>query len=207
MTASLDQLPGIEWAVAARSRPGESESGDLHLIAPLPGGLLAAVVDGLGHGPGAAAAARLAVATLEAHAGEPIARLLLRCHEALRGSRGAVMTLAGFRNEDRQLTWQGVGNVEGRLLWRGENGQVRRRDLVTHRGVVGGKFTTARPGTHQLEPATDLVLTTDGIERAFVEDLPHGEPVQRIAHTILSRHALPTDDALVLVVRFQGSGR
>jgi hypothetical protein len=114
MTASMDRVRGVEWAVATRSLPGETESGDLHLVAPFPGGVLLAAVDGLGHGPEAAAVARLAVATLEAHAGEPLARLLLRCHEALRGSRGAVMTVAMFREADRLLTWQGVGNVEAR---------------------------------------------------------------------------------------------
>lgn len=207
MTVSMDRVRGVEWAVATRSLPGETESGDLHLVAPFPGGVLLAAVDGLGHGPEAAAVARLAVATLEAHAGEPLARLLLRCHEALRGSRGAVMTVAMFREADRLLTWQGVGNVEGRVLWRGPDGRTMRRDLVTHRGVVGGDFKPPRPGTHQLGPATLLILTTDGIERAFPEDLPTGERVQRLADTVLSRHARQTDDALVLVARFLGADR
>ncbi len=198
-------MRGVDWAVATRSLPGEIESGDLHLVAPFAGGVLVAAVDGLGHGPEAAAVARLAVATLQAHAGEPVATLFLRCNEALRGSRGAVMTAASFHNEDRQLTWHGVGNVEGLLLWRGPDGRTMRRGVITQRGVVGGDLAPGRSGTHHLGPATLLILATDGIERPFAEDLLTGEPVQRIADSILARHGRASDDALVLVVRYLGA--
>ena len=43
--------PWIEWGVATRALPGQAESGDRHLVQRFPDGVLAAVVDGLGHGP------------------------------------------------------------------------------------------------------------------------------------------------------------
>ena len=57
----------FEWGLAARALHGQAESGDLHLVAPFAGGVLIAAVDGLGHGSEAAAAARVAVATLRDH--------------------------------------------------------------------------------------------------------------------------------------------
>src|SRR5207245_2030712 len=84
----------LEWGVATLTLAGQLESGDLHLVREVGGGVLVAVVDGLGHGEEAAAAARLAVTTLDQFAPEPIASLVQRCHEALRGTRGAVMSVA-----------------------------------------------------------------------------------------------------------------
>src|SRR5437867_365164 len=49
----------VHWAVATLALEGERESGDLHLVQPVTDGVLIAVVDGLGHGEEAAAAARL----------------------------------------------------------------------------------------------------------------------------------------------------
>ena len=58
----------------------------------------------------------LAIATLAAYAHEPIISLIRRCHEALRGTRGVVMSIASLNTHDRTMVWLGVGNVEGVLL-------------------------------------------------------------------------------------------
>ena len=79
----------VEWAVCARPLPGETESGDLHLVAPLPMGVLIAVVDGLRHGPEAASAARIATASLRERPQDGTADLMRRCHASLQGTRGA----------------------------------------------------------------------------------------------------------------------
>ncbi|MGH7544908.1 MAG: SpoIIE family protein phosphatase, partial [Gemmatimonadota bacterium] len=78
----------IEWGVATLALPGQRQSGDLHFVRVWPGGALLAAVDGFGHGREAATAARLAVATLEAHATESLEAIMRNCHEALRGTRG-----------------------------------------------------------------------------------------------------------------------
>src|SRR5436190_12658463 len=78
-------------------------------------GPLAAVMDGLGHGPEAASAARQAAGILEASAGEPVIALVQRCHDGLRRTRGVVMSLASFTVRDSAMAWIGVGNVETRV--------------------------------------------------------------------------------------------
>src|SRR5215467_5953020 len=88
----------LDVGVASTTRDGEDTSGDLHLVRSVNGGrdrgVLVAVVDGLGHGADAAAAARIAIDTLDRHAGAPIPELIQRCHAALVGSRGVVMSVA-----------------------------------------------------------------------------------------------------------------
>ena len=116
MGATGGRLPFLEWGIAGRPMPGETESGDQYVVHPLPDGVLLAVVDGLGHGPDAAAAARDAIAIVQAHSHEPLIPLVKRCHEALRRTNGVVMTLAAFHCRDKVLTWLGVGNVEGLLV-------------------------------------------------------------------------------------------
>src|SRR5438309_1387114 len=111
--ASVDAPPVIDWGVATLAHAGEKESGDLHLVKQVGRGVLVAAVDGLGHGAEAAAAARAAVAALDRYAEESLSPLVRRCHEALAGSRGVVMSLAYLGGVQPSLTWLGVGNVEG----------------------------------------------------------------------------------------------
>src|SRR3989454_6060748 len=119
--------------------PGERESGDLHLVKPVGTGVLVSVVDGLGHGAEAAAAARAAVATLNRHAQEAVLPLLQRCHQALAGTRGVVLSVALFDRADGSMTWLGVGNVEGGLLYADAGGRPGREGLVPRGGFGGSR--------------------------------------------------------------------
>jgi hypothetical protein len=58
------QTPCLDWKVAGRPLPGESESGDLGVVAAHADGALLAAIDGVGHGDAAAAAARAAADVL-----------------------------------------------------------------------------------------------------------------------------------------------
>src|SRR5260370_1253817 len=111
-----DPPPLVEWGVASLALSGQVVSGDMHVVQPFANGVLLAVVDGVGHGAAAAAAAQVAVATLRAHAHEDVLPLLERCHEALRPTRGAVLTVASCNARAGTLSWAGVGSVEGVLL-------------------------------------------------------------------------------------------
>src|SRR5437879_12591058 len=123
---------------------GEQEPSDLHLIKPVGTGVLCSVVDGLGHGADAAAAARAAVAALNRHAQESVLLLLQRCHEALAGTRGVVVSVALFDRTDGSMTWLGVGNVEGVLLYADGGGRRGRERLVTRGGIGGSELPPHR---------------------------------------------------------------
>src|SRR5436309_11591566 len=105
----------LEWGVAELTLPGQTQSGDRFVLKLFDGGALAGVIDGLGHGDEAAAAAVAAATILEAHPHEPVATLVSRCHQQLQRTRGAVMSLASFDARENTLTWIAVGNVEGVL--------------------------------------------------------------------------------------------
>ena len=202
---SVDASTLLEWGVAALTLPGETASGDLHLVKSVSGGALVAVVDGLGHGEEAASAARTAVATLEQHADDAVQALLERCHWALKGTRGVVMSVASIDPHERALTWAGVGNVETLLIHGAPatRAAAARTSLVTRGGIVGSALPPIRAQRLPLATGDLLILATDGVREGFVDGLPLDGPAQRLAEQILARHQKGTDDALVLVARYR----
>jgi negative regulator of sigma-B (phosphoserine phosphatase) len=193
----------IEWGWAGRALDGR-DSGDLHVVAPFADGVLIGLVDGLGHGPEAAEAARVAVRVLEAHADESVLALIGRCNQALRKTRGAVISLASFDVRDSCLTWIGIGNVDGVLLRARRRRERPNEGILTRGGVVGYQLPALRANAVPVEPRDVLVLATDGIQSAFTEGLAAEDPPQQMADSVLARHASGLDDAHVVVARFLG---
>jgi negative regulator of sigma-B (phosphoserine phosphatase) len=192
--------PLIEWSAALRSL--REESGDQYLVRPICDGVLVAVVDGLGHGPEAAMAARMAIAVLDTHADEPVAPLLRRCHERLRPTRGAVLSLASF-SARATMTWIGVGNVDGILLRAGQGGNPER--LLSRGGLVGHRLPLLESATVSVMQGDTLIFTTDGIRGDFAEGPEWGYLPPPSAERILAEHGKATDDALVVVARYVGA--
>jgi serine/threonine protein phosphatase PrpC len=196
--------PLIDWGVAGLTMAGQAASGDCHLVKPFPDGVLVALVDGLGHGPEAAAAAALAVHTLESHAEQPVISLVKQCHEMLRGTRGAVMSLASYSARDSTMMWLGVGNVEGVLLRRPHKMHEDRESLLLRGGVLGAQLPPLTAAVIPVRWGDILILASDGIRSAFVRAAIVTDQAQRIADRILAEHRKGTDDALVLVSRYLG---
>jgi negative regulator of sigma-B (phosphoserine phosphatase) len=196
----------IDWGVARLTLAGEAESGDLHVVRAVRSGVLVSVVDGLGHGAEAAAAARGAVAALTRHADESVLPLISRCHEALHGTRGVVMSVALFDRVEASMTWLGVGNVEGVLLYTDPAARRARTTLLTRGGIVGSELPRLRAEVISLTPGDTLIFATDGIKEGFSDGLPADARPQQLADHILARYGKDTDDALVLVARYTGVG-
>jgi negative regulator of sigma-B (phosphoserine phosphatase) len=192
----------LEWGHAARAIDGERESGDLHLVAAFSGGFLVAAVDGLGHGPRAAAAARAAVAALAENAEVTVIDAVHRCHEALRSTRGAALALARFSLSPCSLEWISVGNVDAALV-PVAGGKIER--VLLRGGVVGHKLPPLRAATLPVRPGDLLILATDGIRTNFTDGVAPGPP-EAIAEGVLERFGKHTDDALVLAARLQVCG-
>lgn len=199
---SLVSLP-IEWGIAARSLPGQPESGDHQVVKQFPGGALMAAVDGVGHGTDAATAAMIAKDVLETHPADPIVALVQRCHEALHATRGVTLSVASFDAAQGLVTWLGVGNVVGVLLRRSVTPVSVEKALLLRAGVVGLQLPpTLDADSVPVSEGDTLIFATDGIQSDFTRGLAASQPPQKAAESILAHHSKTTDDALVLVVRF-----
>ena len=191
----------LDWAVAARPLAGHACSGDVAVVEAFEGGMLVAVIDGLGHGDAAAAVARIAEAALRQDAGPSIANCLRTCHAALRGTRGAVAGVVSLSAVDRVLRWGGVGDVQG-LLVRARPGT--RHTMPMTGGVLGDRLPRLRTGESPILPGDTLVLVSDGIGSGFAVDVFVAAPVRSIAVRLLERHGRVDDDAIALVARWRG---
>jgi phosphoserine phosphatase RsbX len=188
----------IEWDFAARALGGQTEPGELHFVATFAGGVLVAAIDGLGHGPEAALASRLAAATLNDHLGEPVTTLMVHCHAALQKTRGVVLSLASIEADGREMTWLGVGNVDA-TVHRAGAARYQQESLPHRGGVVGYQLPPLRAAMLALDPGDTLVFATDGIASTFNSESPVGWHPQDAADHILRTYGKRTDDALVVV--------
>jgi phosphoserine phosphatase RsbX len=196
--------PIIDWGVASLPLAGEERSGDAFAVKAWRGKSLVAAIDGLGHGEQAATAAGMAVETLMSHASasSDIVALVRRCHDSLMRTRGAVLSLALFDAGNDAMTWLGIGNVEGLLLHADPRRKPASESLLLRGGVVGYHLPSLRPSTTHLGPGDILIFSTDGIRSGFAGEInPEASP-QQIADTIIMNYNRKTDDALVLVVRY-----
>jgi phosphoserine phosphatase RsbX len=194
----------VEWATARVVAPGHSDSGDECCVRTSDQRTLIAVLDGLGHGPAAASAARLGVRLLEQSHAHDVVALVRECHSGLRGSRGAVMSLAMFDSLERTMTWIGVGNVRG-SLWSPQS--TTWKSLLLRSGVVGESLPYLRASVVPMNEGETLVFATDGVGPEIDNRLLKGDSLQIIAERILARGRTGHDDALVLLARYRGAGR
>lgn len=191
----------LAWGVATRPLESQPVSGDLHVVAPFDGGVLVAVIDGLGHGPDAATAARRAGDVLMAHADRTVSELLGLCHRALFGTRGAVASLASIERKGR-MTWAGIGNVEALMVRADAEGLPHRHHLSPRGGVLGANLPHVSVTELQLMHGDTLAMASDGLHGRFVEAVTSWELPQAMADRLLKQFGKGNDDALVWIARF-----
>jgi anti-sigma regulatory factor (Ser/Thr protein kinase) len=193
---------GASWRWGGVNVPygGTGESGDAWAVSPGPR-LGALVVDGLGHGPAAAEAARAAVAEFGHGRLTDIETFVRRANEAMRGTRGGVLGVCLIEPGRDELTFAGVGNIIGRVIADGAS-----HSLLGRSGTLGTQLhaPAAHPTTHRWSPGAALVLASDGITSRW-DPLAYPGLLRRhpavVAATLQRDHGRGTDDATVLVVQ------
>ncbi|MCV6971456.1 SpoIIE family protein phosphatase [Mycobacterium bohemicum] len=187
--------------------PSEFTSGDRGLAVDIDGrAALFGVVDGLGHGPEAAAAAMRAVDTVVRAGSERLEVLIQLCHRVLGGTRGVAMTLARVDFAAGTLAWTGVGNVTADLVAKAPSGIRVRSSARLTAGIVGYRIPEIMPA--QVVPIRTgdlIVMSTDGITEECFEHIDFAASAVAIAEEILAKTAKQTDDAMVLTARHRGT--
>ena len=193
--------PAAPLRIGAWSRPREGEivNGDAYVVREHGGRVLLAVIDGLGHGSGAHAAAHAALRCLEQWTGEPVDELMWTAHEALGQTRGAVMSVVVIDTAGRHLHYAGVGNVDVRVF----NSPEPIRPVPVN-GTLGARLAKVRVSAHPWAEGMIVVMTSDGISQSWdVSSYPGllGRDPQLLAGVLMRDYERPADDATVLVVR------
>jgi len=192
--------PSLEDHVGAICVPlrGETACGDAWRILATRQGVSVLLVDGLGHGPEAAATAAIATAVFPGVAAESPDEALLAMSEAMRGSRGAALSVAMIDLAARQTRFSGVGNVDGRVITLEHTAH-----LTPQNGIVGHTMPTVRSATVPWPVGARLVMHSDGITTRWRLDAYPGLMTAHpalVAGIIYRDFARERDDASVLVV-------
>ncbi|HEY2171696.1 MAG TPA: SpoIIE family protein phosphatase, partial [Candidatus Angelobacter sp.] len=189
----------VELAGLVSPITGEQVSGD-NLVWEISGDrCMIMMVDGLGHGMQAAAAADEAVRVFRQHSAESPASLISRLHDALKKTRGAAAAIAEVRPLAGSLTYAGVGNISGSIL-----SSTLSRSLVSHNGTLG--HVMARVQEFKVEWPKDgvLVMHSDGLQSrwdlARYPGLLARQPAL-IAGVLLRDFRRERDDSSVLVLK------
>ncbi len=195
-------VPRPELAIEGRPYPGEPRSGDDGVFLRTATGFVAAVADGLGHGPAARLASERAIDVVREHVDEPLPDILRHTHMALHGTRGCAMSVVRHDTLEGTVQVCGVGNIDTMVLTTGSE----RLSHVPQAGTLGVRSMSARPRVTTLDFLTGgaLIMATDGMpQRAGVGRIPGlvRHAPSWIAHHLVTEHARSTDDVLVLVAR------
>jgi hypothetical protein len=197
----------VVWGLASQPLSAETQCGDLGAVWSPGDSAVIAVVDGSGHGGEAAAASLAASTIIGAHAHESPVALMLRCHEGLRGTRGAAITLVSMNLLDRTMTWLGIGNVEA-VVYHSAASEAPPPDRVLLRsGVVGYRLPARlQADVIPLRHMDTLIIATDGLRPEFAEDPAIAGDPRAIAARLLAQYGNHRDDGLVLVAKFDQGG-
>jgi anti-sigma regulatory factor (Ser/Thr protein kinase) len=184
--------------------PGEDICGDAWAVCGGAGSLSVLVADGLGHGPSAAKASEAAIGVLAGCPDLPPAAMMLDAHGALRGTRGAAVAIARIDCGLEQTAFAGVGNIAACVIGADAHGLYKRRQLVSHNGIVGSNMRKAPEMTVPWFADATIVLHSDGLgTRWDTDQYPglaacHPSLVAAVLYRDFSRRR---DDVAVLVIR------
>ena len=194
----------FETAVAGEPYPGEIISGDDAICLRSEAGFLAAVCDGLGHGPEAREASKEAVESIARHRDLDLREIVIAVNSEIAGSRGCALSIARFDKQTSTLQCVSAGDVRSHLY------HFRDAHFFTSTPLVIGEreLSTRRLRVEEatIAPGSVFAMFTDGLEtkttlKGQLELLR--QPAIVNAQHLIARHARRTDDSLVFVARFR----
>jgi anti-sigma regulatory factor (Ser/Thr protein kinase) len=189
---SAPEFGAINLAVA-----GEIECGDAWRIAARGESLAMMVVDGLGHGPLAATAARATVVAFSERPFDPPAEAMQHFHHALSGGRGAAAACALLDTGNSKVSYSGVGNISGSLV-----STQKSRGMVSHNGILGVRLPRKQQFEYDCSPGERIVMHSDGMSTRWSLSSYPGlffRHAAVIAAVLYRDHARNRDDVTVLV--------
>jgi anti-sigma regulatory factor (Ser/Thr protein kinase) len=180
-------------------KAGEPICGDAWCVAQGRGNVAVFVVDGLGHGPDAAEAARAAIETVQGNVERSAGDIMDAVHRSLRPTRGAAAALALLQPESELCTFCGIGNVSVSI-----RDTAGSRSLVSHNGTLGHQIRKLQEFTYPFRADALLVMHTDGVGTRWDLggypgiDMRHPAVAAALLYRDFSRGR---DDATVLALR------
>lgn len=181
--------------ITCRSKPHPFETvcGDLSVVIEQPHRTVLAVIDGLGHGRDARAAAEAARAAMLDEPDLGPRAMMERCHQATRSTRGAAVGIMELKTDGRG-TFVGVGNVAVTAR------STTPIQATSHGGVVGKAMYRVREQSFTCGEGDVLCIFSDGLRSGL--SVHHVEPhqLEESADHLMRDYQRGTDDATLILV-------
>jgi len=177
---------------------GETVNGDGWEQAEEDGIATMMLVDGLGHGAPAHAAAAAASDAFRTAKGSPTDKLRT-IHDALRHTRGAAVAIAELHHANGTMRFAGVGNISATMI-----DPAARRSAVSVYGIIGHDVRSFREFSYPWSRESCLIMHSDGLTTRWDLDRYPGllaHDAALIAGVLWKDHRRPNDDSTVLVAR------
>jgi anti-sigma regulatory factor (Ser/Thr protein kinase) len=194
----------FETAIVGEPYPGELISGDDAVCLRSETGFLAAVCDGLGHGPEAREASSRAIDSIARNCHLDLREIMLKVNSEISGSRGCALSIARFENRTATLQCQSAGDVRSQLYYVRDAQFFAATPMIIGEGELNARRLRTEEAT--VAPGSVFAMFTDGLEtrtslKGQMDILRR--PAVVIAQHLIASHSRRTDDSLVFVARFR----
>lgn len=193
---AAQKLQALEIGFISVPHPAETACGDGFAAVLIDKMASILVIDGLGHGEGAAEASRRAVELFRQSPFDTPTSLVSRIHSQLATTRGAALALAQIDLLSDRLTFVGVGNITARVYSRYSS-----FGCVSIQGIVGGALGNLKPYEYEWSPSSRLLMYSDGILSTAKLGERTISSANMTAAEIYRDFCRMNDDATVVVVK------
>jgi anti-sigma regulatory factor (Ser/Thr protein kinase) len=189
----------LATGVISQQKSGESVCGDGWTVVQGRGRIVVFVVDGLGHGPDAAAAARAGIESAEKNAHRAAPDIIDAVHNAMRPTRGGAGAVALLQPESELCVFCGIGNISASIRGGGTT-----RSMVSHNGTLGHQVRKIQEFQYPFPKGSLLVMHSDGVATHW--DLGSYPGIETrhpafVAAALFRDHSRGRDDLTVLAMR------
>ncbi|HVY05332.1 MAG TPA: ATP-binding SpoIIE family protein phosphatase [Burkholderiales bacterium] len=149
---------GMTMGAVCLPKPGEEECGDDWTFTRQDRRHMLMVADGLGHGPDAHKAARVAVDVAQKKGAQDPASVLDDIHAASRATRGAAVSVCAIEHSIGVCRFAGIGNVSCAVV-----AGDRARFFASHAGIIGHSVRKIQEFSAPWPAGALLVMHSDGL--------------------------------------------
>ncbi|MCP4675930.1 MAG: SpoIIE family protein phosphatase [Deltaproteobacteria bacterium] len=158
--------------------------------------MVAALADGLGHGPMAEEASLAFCEYVKAHPTDDLEDIIRDAGTAIAKTRGVAAAVVRIDLEKQSISFAGIGNIELQSV-----SKQPIRPVCTP-GIIGRPLRKVVQFDYELNLGDLLAMYSDGISSRFSLSEYRYNEVQAVADTILANHGKAHDDATCIVFRF-----
>lgn len=180
-------------------KPGELICGDNYDIFQSKSRCLAMIADGLGHGPLAAEASRLARDIFRSNLHLTPHLIISQINTALRGTRGAAVAVTQIDYETQQIKFAGLGNISSTIYI-----NKKMHHMVNQNGTAGVNSYSIKDFIYPWDKDACLVMHSDGLMSRFnLENYPglltrHPQIIASVLYKDFYRN---NDDLTILILK------